>query len=107
MNHNIITHCSNEGCGSYYISGCDDFKTIFNKDLKPRGWIEAMEDGKYMEFCCKYCKDQYHNHSKFLSSVLEDDKLKEECKCDRCNGLGYIKQEYLNKKGKANDHGVF
>lgn len=104
MTHNIITHCSNSRCGAYYISDCGDFKTIFKDYLEPRGWIEVMEDGLFMEFCCEFCKDQYYKEHKLSLKEAEDDKLKEECKCDRCDGLGYIKQEYLNKKGITSNH---
>ena len=107
MNHNIITRCACSGCGSVYIADCNDFKTIYEVYLSPRGWIQYTEPSAddpnklaFFYFCSDKCKESYLSWQKIWRDEEEDSKLKKECKCDRCNGLGYIEQEYLNKKEK-------
>lgn len=55
---NCDCDCDNPKCRSYeLIDGCD--YTEINNELKNMGWIIKNINGKWYDFCCKECYDNF------------------------------------------------
>ena len=45
------------------FGGCPDYKET-QQELRSMGWVSKKIDGKWNDFCCQECADEYYQKSR-------------------------------------------